>query len=349
MRRRLLFAAPWLAVPVARAAAPMKVVATFSILADLVAQLAGPLATVDALVGPGADVHTFQPRPSDLARLKAAAMVVENGLGLEGWINRLVRSAGFTGRRVVASTGIAPRTLTEGGRAATDPHIWQDPRNAVIMVKAIAAGLSAADPANADAYTARATAFTAEITAADAEVERTMAAIPAAKRQVITTHDAFGYYGARYGIAFRAAQGISTESEPTPKDLARLAAQIRRDKIRAVFIETMTDPRLAQTLARESGAVVGPAVYSDSLSPPGGPADTYLGDAAPQHGRVRQGHGRAVGVTSGRSPGIRRDSPPALRATDATLAGPDRSTGSSRPRRRVPTPDTCCPSCHGSP
>ncbi len=278
MRRRLLLSGSLLACAprLVSAQGRLSVVATFSILGDLAARVGGDRVAVASLVGPGADAHTFQPRPSDLLRLKDAAVLVENGLGLEGWMNRMARSAGFAGQRIVASAGVRPRSFQEGGKTVTDPHIWQDPRNAATMVAAIAAGLGKADPAGAPDYAARARAFAAEIAEADAAIERAMAAIPPDKRQVITSHDAFGYYGARYGIRFRAAQGLSTDAEPTPRDLARLAAQIRRDRIRAVFVETMADPRLAETLARESGAIVGPAVYSDSLSPPGGPAATYL-------------------------------------------------------------------------
>ena len=254
----------------------MSIVATFSILADMASRIGGDRVSVATLVGPGADAHTFQPRPSDLVRLKDAAVLVENGLGLEGWLARMVRSSGFKGRRITATDGIKPRTFQEGGRTVTDPHVWQDPRLARTMVATIAAGLAAADSANAAAYADRAGAFATEIGAADAEILRAIEAIPASKRKVITSHDAFGYYGARYGITFRAAQGISTESEPTARDLARLAAQIRRDGIKAVFVETMADPRLAAALARESGAIVGPPVYSDNLSPPRGPAATYL-------------------------------------------------------------------------
>ena len=277
IKRRLLIVAPFLA-PLAAGAAepPLAVVASFSILADMVRAIAGDRATATPLVGPNADVHAFQPRPNDVARIKTASVAIENGLALDAWMARLERSAGFQGRRVVASTGVTPRTFQESGRTTVDPHIWQDPRNAVIMVANIAAALAAADPARAEATRAAAAAYTAEIQAVDAEIERAIAAIPQAKRQIITSHDAFGYYGARYGVTFRAAQGINTEAEPTPKDLARLAAQIKKDKIRAIFVENMTDPRIAETLAREAGAVVGGKVYSDSLSPPDGPAATYL-------------------------------------------------------------------------
>jgi zinc/manganese transport system substrate-binding protein len=279
MRRRLLLSTP-LSLFVARHARAdtqlLPVTASFTILADMVRQVGGDRVEVASLVGPGGDVHTFQPRPSDLGRLAAAGVMVENGLALEGWMTRLVSSSGFHGRRITAAAGLPTRRFQEDGRTVTDPHVWQDPRLAVRMVAAIADGLVAADPASADAYRFRAQAFSDAIRQQDMAIEQAVNAIPAPKRQIITSHDAFGYYGARYGITFRAAQGISTEAEPTPRDLARLVAQIRRDHVRAIFVETMTDPRIAESLAREAGAVVGGQVYSDSLSPPDGPAPTYL-------------------------------------------------------------------------
>lgn len=274
VHRRSLLLAPL--VLAAAAPMPLVVVASFSILADLAARVGGDAVSVSSLVAPDGDAHTFQPRPSDLNRLKAAAVIVENGLGLAPWLARLVRSSGFRGQRIVAATDITPRNFQEGGKTVIDPHCWQDPRNAARMVATIAQGLATADPPRADAYRQRADAFVAEILQLDAAIERTLAAIPPAKRQIITSHDAFGYYGARYGVVFRGVQGLNTDAEPTPRDLARLAAQIRRDQIRAVFVENMTDPRIAQALAREAGAVVGGKVYSDSLSPPDGPAPTYL-------------------------------------------------------------------------
>lgn len=280
MRRRLLLSAPLLALPLLRTAraagAPLRVVATFSILADLVHQVGGDQVAVTSLVGPGADVHTFQPKPSDLNTLRTADVVVSNGLGLEGWLERLVKSSGFKGRRIVASTGIDTRTFKEDGKTVTDPHIWQDPKKARDMALTIAVGLAVADKANEDAYTTAVKAFREAVAAADKDIQAKIDAIPKEKREIITTHDAFGYYGARYGVVFRAAQGISTEAEPTARGMAKLAAQIRHDHVRAVFVEAMTSPRLAETLAREAGAIVGPPVFSDSLSPPGGPAATYL-------------------------------------------------------------------------
>ena len=275
-RRALLAAAALLPLRAAAQGAGLPVVATFSVLADLVRQVGGEDVSVVSLVPAGTDAHAFQPSPGGLRLLRDARVAVENGLGLDGWLDRLVRASGFSGTRVVASAGVRPRPVQEGGRAVPDPHVWQDPGRAVLMVRAIADGLAAADPARAAGYHARATAYAARIEAVDAEIERRIGAIPREKRRVITGHDAFGYFGARYGVEFRAVQGVSTQGEPSARDLARLAAQVRREGIRAVFVESMTSPRAAEALAREAGARVGGTVYSDDLSPPDGPAGTYL-------------------------------------------------------------------------
>jgi len=277
MYRRQLLALPVLLPTLARAAAPTRVVATFSVLADMTRQIAGPLATVAAFVAPDGDVHMYEPRPADLRTLLAASVLVENGLGLEGWMQRLTGAARFAGTTVIATTGVTPRTLREGGGAlATDPHAWQDPRNGVLYAGNIAAGLATADPSNAAVYRDAADRYTAAIRQTDDWIAGQFASIPPAARRIITTHDAFGYYGARYGIEFLAAEGLSTEAEPSAKAIAALVAQIKREKIRAVFLENMTDPRLARMLARETGAHLGGTVYSDALSPPDGPAASYL-------------------------------------------------------------------------
>ena len=273
MHRRTLLLAPF---ALAAAPAPVAVVASFSILADFAAQVGGDAVSVSALVLPDGDAHTFQPRPSDLGRLKNAAVIVENGLGLEPWLARLVRSSGFRGQRIVAAAGVTPRNFQEGGKTVADPHCWQDPRNAARMVATIAQGLATADPAHADAYRQRADAFAAEILQQDAANERSFAAIPPGKRQIITSHDAFGYYAARYGIVLRAVQGISTEGEPSARDIAGLIDKIRRERVHAVFIENMSSHRLTQAVARETGAVIGDPLYADALSPQNGPAPSYL-------------------------------------------------------------------------
>lgn len=277
MHRRMLLAALASASFAARAATPMHVVTSFSILADLTQQVGGDAIHVETLVGPNGDVHVYEPRPRDLRTVMQAAVLVRNGLGLEGWMDRLTGAADFKGRVVVAAEKVTPRTMTEdGGALATDPHAWQDPRNAILYVQAITDGLIAADPANAAAYRDAAARYTAQVAQADTWIESMFAPIPPAERRIITTHDAFGYYGARYGVEFLSAEGISTEYEPSAKAIAALVRQIKRENVRAVFIENMTSPRMAEMLARETGAKLGGTVYSDALSLPNEPAPTYL-------------------------------------------------------------------------
>ena len=275
MRRRLLLAATGLAPFAAMAESrPLRAVASFSILADMVRQVGGTRVTVSSIVPPAGDAHGYQIRPADARAVKDAGLAVVNGLGLDNWMQRLVRSAEFKGVLTVATAGMTPRKLP--GSAAIDPHAWQDPRNGALYARAIGEGLAIADPLGADAYRTAASRFAAEILGMDAWIADRVAAIPLDGRRIITTHDAFGYFGARFGIEFLAAQGISTEAEPSAKAIAGLVAQIKREKIRAVFVENMTDPRLAQMLARETGAVLGGTVYSDALSKAEGPASTYL-------------------------------------------------------------------------
>ena len=265
----------------AAAAEPVPVVATFSILADLTRQVGGPQVAVTALVAPGGDAHVYQPSPADAQAINKAKLVVVNGLGMEGWIDRLIKASGTKAALVVASQGVTPQTMQEeegGGapRTVTDPHAWQNLANGQIYARNIAEALAKADPANAALYRQRAQDYGQSLQALDGWVRQQIATVPAAKRKIITSHDAFGYFGRAYGVTFLAPEGISTDAEPTAAGLGRLADQIKAEHIKALFIETMTDPRLIQTLAKESGAVVGGAVYSDSLSEAGGPAATYV-------------------------------------------------------------------------
>jgi zinc/manganese transport system substrate-binding protein len=278
MRRRAFIAAFTLAPLAAMTAGPLRVVASFSILADMVRQVGGDAVLVEALVGPDGDVHVYEPRPKDLHTLLASGLLVRNGLGLEGWMDRLTGATGFRGTVVVAAEKVAPRTMKEaaGGALATDPHAWQDPMNGVMYVKAIAEALASVDAPHAGSYRDGAARYVTRIEQTDAWIAATLGSIPAEQRRIITTHDAFGYYGARYAIEFLSAEGISTEFEPSAKAITALVRQIEREKVRAVFIENMTSPRMAEMLARETGAVLGGTVYSDALSPPDGPAATYL-------------------------------------------------------------------------
>ncbi|WP_156630167.1 metal ABC transporter solute-binding protein, Zn/Mn family [Methylobacterium sp. Leaf112] len=270
-------AAPALADP-----EKLRVVATFSILGDLVSQVGGERVAVTTLVKPDADAHGYAPAPSDARTLAAADMVVVNGLGLEGWIDRLIKASGAKAPVVVTSKGIKPIEEADDhghGHAHdhhADPHAWQSIANAKVYVANIRDGLAKRDPAHAAAYAARATAYLGELDALEGEVRATIAKIPPAQRRIITTHDAFGYFTAAYGLTFIAPQGVSTDSEASPRDVARIVRQIRAEKIPAVFLETIADPRLMEQIARESGAAIGGKVYSDALSGPDGPAPTYV-------------------------------------------------------------------------
>lgn len=279
-RRNILLgtAALALAAPGAGASEALAVVASFSILADFVREVGGARIRLDTLVGPGQDAHEFQPAPGDARRIAAARVVVLNGLGFEGWLPRLIRASGFRGAQVVASEGIATRRATdEHGHAHghADPHVWQDPKRAQAMVRRIAAGLAAADPAGKAGYEANAARYLERLEALHAWVEAQFADIPRARRRIVTSHDAFAYYGERYGIDFLAAQGISTRGEPSARHIARLVQQIRRERITAIFIEGMANPRVLEQVAGESGARIGGTLYSDALSGPDGPAPTY--------------------------------------------------------------------------
>jgi zinc/manganese transport system substrate-binding protein len=271
-----------LATTGARAAEPPKIVASFSVLGDIVHEVAGDKAEVMTLVGPDGDAHTFEPTPADASKLAQADLVVVNGLGLESWMERLLASAEYKGPIAIASEGIKTRTMVEEQannatpETVTDPHAWQDLRNGEIYVRNIAAALSKMDPANAAAYEANAKRYAAELATLDREVRAEIAAVPEGKRRVITSHDAFGYFGAAYGIEFLAPEGLSTEAEPTAGDLARLVLQMKAEHIRALFVENITDPRMVETISRETGAPLGGALFSDALSPSDGPAPTYV-------------------------------------------------------------------------
>ncbi len=250
----------------------MRVVASFSILADLARNVGGDVVEVTALVGPDADAHVFSPSPVDAKRVAEADLVLVNGLGFEGWMARLVRASGYRGPVVVASAGITPRSQ---GRES-DPHAWQDLSHVRRYVQNLRDAFAQARPADATAFAQRAAQYDERLGALDTELRRTFGAIPPTSRRVITSHDAFGYFGAAYGIEFLAPQGMSTDSEASAAAVARLIEQVRRQGVRAVFVENISDPRLLDRIVREGGARVGGRLYSDALSPPGTEADTYL-------------------------------------------------------------------------
>lgn len=259
----------------------LKVVATFSILADLVRHVGGERIDLVTLVGPGGDAHVYSPSPADSRRLADARVVFANGLGFEGWIGRLVRSSGTTAAVVEASRTVRPLAAQgprdrDPGHGGFDPHAWQDVRNARIYVNNIRDALAAADPGGRAAYEANAAAYLLKLDALEAEIRAAVAGIPPERRKIITSHEAFRYFGSAYGLALIAPQGVSTEAEASARDVARIIRQIKRDRIPAVFLETIADPRLVERIAHETGARIGPRVYSDALSPPEGPAGTYI-------------------------------------------------------------------------
>jgi zinc/manganese transport system substrate-binding protein len=267
------------AAATSHAADKLPVLASFSILGDLVRVVGGDRVSVTTLVGPGEDAHVFEPKPLDAKNILQTKLLVTNGLGFEPWAQKLVKSAGYKGRSVVASQGVKPRTLpAEKGNShtETDPHAWQDPTNVVIYVRNIAAALGQLDPAGASSYQANSEAYIKELQALDTWVKEQFATIPAGKRKVITSHDAFGYFGAHYQVGFLAPQGISTEAEPSAKEVAQLIRQIQREKIKAVFVENMSNPKLLAQLSKDAGVTLGPELYVDALSAAGGPADSYL-------------------------------------------------------------------------
>ncbi|AWB07623.1 metal ABC transporter substrate-binding protein (plasmid) [Azospirillum humicireducens] len=267
-------------------AEPVKVVATFTILGDMVRQIGGDEVAVTTLVGPDGDAHVYEPTPADARALGTANLVVVNGLGMEGWIDRLVKASGYKGQVTVTSTGVKPIAGEEehdeagheehGHGHAHDPHAWQSVANAKIYADNILKGLVAAAPAKADTLRANHAAYKAKLDAVEAEIKAALKPIPRKDRKIVTSHDAFGYYGKAYGVTFLAPVGMSTEAEASAGDIARLIRQIKKEKIKAVFVETIADPRLLDQIARETGARIGGRVYSDALSAADGPAATYI-------------------------------------------------------------------------
>ena len=261
----------------ADAADKIKAVASFSILGDMVKQVGGERVEVVTLVGPDGDAHVFSPTPAAAKALASAEIFFVNGMGFEGWMERLEKSSGFSGAVVVASKGVKPLTMHEGDDAAVpDPHAWQDLANGKIYVANIRDGLIAADPEGKPVYEANASKYLDAIAKEEAAVKAALGALPEARRKIITSHDAFGYFGRAYGLEIVAPQGVSTESEASAQDVAKIIRQIKDENIKAVFIENITDHRLLDQIARETGAKIGGALYSDALSGPDGPAPTYL-------------------------------------------------------------------------
>jgi zinc/manganese transport system substrate-binding protein len=278
----------------------VRAVASFSILGDMVSQVGGGRVEVVTLVGPDGDAHVFSPTPADAKTLAGADLFFVNGLGFEGWMERLEKSSGFKGKTVVASNGLKPLTMSEeeghhhgeadehdrdhDGHAkaedadheAADPHAWQDLANGKVYVANIRDGLIEADPEGKAVYEANAAKYLDAIAKEEIAVKAAVASLPHERRKIITSHDAFGYFGTAYGLEIIAPEGVSTESEASAQDVAKIIRQIKAEKIPAVFIENVTDHRLLDQIARETGAKIGGTLYSDALSGPDGPAPTYV-------------------------------------------------------------------------
>jgi zinc/manganese transport system substrate-binding protein len=310
----------------------LPVVATFSILGDMVQRIGGSAIEVTTLVGRNGDTHVYQPTPADAKAVKQAAILFTNGLEFEGWLDRLAEAAEFNGQLIVTTDGIDTIAFDEHGddehhddkhgdkhhedkhddehhgdehhdedkhddenhgdehhdedkhddehhdhhHGEFDPHAWQSLNNAIVYADNIAAALAKAAPENAATFYENRAAYVTELKSLDSEIETMIATLPETKRTVVTSHDAFQYFGRDYGLTFLAPQGLSTESEASARDVAKLIEQIRAESISAVFVENVADPRLIQQIANETGSVVGGKLYPGALSEEGGPAATYL-------------------------------------------------------------------------
>lgn len=265
-------------------AQPLPVVTSFSILADLVKVIGGSHVEVTSLVGPNADAHVFDPTPADAKRLADAKLVVINGLGFEGWMDRLIKSSGYRGSVTVASRGV--KTIQEAAghghqhghshSHAADPHAWQNPLNVKQYVQNIRLALAAAKPAAAQEFEQRAQAYSRDLDALDQSIRERLKPIPVAQRRIVTSHDAFGYFAAAYNVKFYPLQGLSTGSEPSAADVVRIIDQIKKNKVTAIFVENISDARVLERITKESGARIGGTLYADALSEPGTGVDTYL-------------------------------------------------------------------------
>ena len=276
------------ALPASAQEARLPVVASCSILADLVRQIGKDRVAVTEMIGPNQDAHVYQPGPADAKKLAAARLVVLNGLGLEPAALTRMIAATPGAQTITLSDGVATRKRPAAGHDhghsktntaksdAADPHLWQSVANVKAYARALAAKLAALDPGNAAAYQANLAAYLADLEALDADVRAAIAAIPPERRVFATTHDAFGYFAVEYGVSIQTLQGVSTESEPSAADMARIIRQLKALKSPAVFLENVSDPRKAQMIARETGAAIGGTLYSDSLSLANGPAPTYI-------------------------------------------------------------------------
>jgi zinc/manganese transport system substrate-binding protein len=271
----LIFALSLSGAAMPAAAKVMHVVASFTIIADMIRQVGGSHVEVTSLVRWNGDPHAYEPSPDDAKRLREADLVFVNGMGLEGWMDRLISASGYKGIPVFTAEGMSVLKMEEDGKAIVDPHAWNSAANGIIYVRNIINALSAADPEDAQDFKASGEKYIKELETLDTYAHREIDAIPTAKRKVLTTHDAFGYFGRDYGVMFLSPVGLSTETEASAATVAKLIKQIKAEHVRAYFFENSNDPRLVQQIAKATGAEPGGELYVEALSPPDGPANTY--------------------------------------------------------------------------
>ncbi len=257
------------------AAKTVKVVASFTVLADMVRQVGGDHVVVVSMVPPNGDPHEYEPTPDDARNLKSADVVFTSGLGLEGWFARLTKASGYAGKPVVASDGIRTRKMEEDGKTITDPHAWNSIPNAEVYVGNIEKALAAADPEDAVVFASNAKTYDAKLKSLDVYAHAQVDGVPKNERKVLTTHDALSYFGAAYGVSFLSPLGFSTEKEPSAAQVAKVIGQIKAEHVHAYFFENSNDPRLVKQIGDATSARPGGELFVEALSKPGGPAATY--------------------------------------------------------------------------
>ena len=252
---------------------PLRVVATTTVFADLVRQVGGAAVDVRSLVPKGGEVHTFDPTPADVGRVEDADLIVANGLGLDDWLTGLTRDAGTTAPILRLGENLPGVTYLEGDGGTPNPHLWMNVAYAAGYVDRIEAALTAADPSEASAFHAGAGAFRARLVALDGAIRSALSAIPAADRAVVSFHDAFPYFAAAYGIRIVGNLVASPGQDPSAGTVADLVAAIRANGVHLILAEAQFSPKLASTIAAETGAKVVTGLYTDSVGDP--PSDTY--------------------------------------------------------------------------
>lgn len=256
-----------------------KIVTSFSVLEDMVKTITGPLCKVQSIVGPNQDAHVFEPKPTTNALILGADAVIINGLGFEGWMDRLLKASSYRGPVITATQYIKPRYLHQPDRqeaSVPDPHAWHTIPNAILYIQALTETLSKIFPFHQASFKKNADIFQKQLWHIEQSIQTRLSAIPLDKRRVITAHDAFGYMGQHYQITFLSPVGISTEAEPSARQIAALINQIRHSGIRALFIENSANTKIMQQIADETGVKIWGQLYSDALSLPDEPAPTYI-------------------------------------------------------------------------